>query len=412
MQQNKIVIIGAGLTGLIVAKELKNNGLDVVLLEKLDQPGGRIRTIEKNGWSLDVGFQVLLTAYPYLNKHVPLNRLELQNLDAVATIFYKNRTIAIGDPLRTKGVLLSTIFSNVGTLNDKLLIFKLQRTVKKWSVDEIFEYPNCSTMEYLTNYGFSDNIIQKFFKPFFTGIFLEDKLETSARMFLFVFKMFAEGNTAIPHGGIGSLPQFLVKEYGIKIHYNRPVAALGKGFVVTSDGEKISADLIVDTRPESSADHEELNWNGCHNFYFEHPSPRLIKSPRIGLNANPNKLVNNIFYPSSILVPHSKKGTELLSVTVVNSNRLGKTDLEKAVIKELIEDFQLSNLNLVHYFFIPKAIPVVNPSLNQFTVIEEDGVIKAGDYFMNGSQNAACKAGEYIAAFILDKEKILDGLTK
>jgi hypothetical protein len=407
MQQNKIAIIGAGLTGLIAAKELKAKGKEVVLLEKLNQPGGRVRSVEVAGWKLDVGFQVLLTAYPHLNKHVPLHRLELQYLDAGATIFHKNSATAIGDPTRTKGVLLSTIFSNIGSVKDKLLIFKLQRTVKKWSLEHIFQYPNGTTIEYLRQYGFSDNIIQKFFRPFFTGIFLEDQLETSVRMFLFVFKMFAEGNAAIPKEGMSALPEFLVKEHSLNVMYNTDVTQIGEGYVLTANGEKIEADLIVDTRPLVNELPQDLTWNGCQNLYFEHPSPRRIKSARIGLNANPKSLVNNIFYPSSISVPSSKQGMELLSVTVVNSQRLGKSELARRVVAELEDQFQIKELKEVHAFFIPIGVPSLKSPKDDFVIVEEHGVIKAGDYAMNGSQNAACKAGELIASFILDKEQVV-----
>ena len=40
-----------------------------------------------------------------------------------------------------------------------------------------------------------------------TGIFLENELKTSSRMFEFVFKMFSEGDTAIPGRGMGMIPK-------------------------------------------------------------------------------------------------------------------------------------------------------------------------------------------------------------
>ena len=45
-----IIIIGAGATGLMAAKELSEKGRRSVILEAMDKPGGRIRTIRDAGF--------------------------------------------------------------------------------------------------------------------------------------------------------------------------------------------------------------------------------------------------------------------------------------------------------------------------------------------------------------------------
>ena len=62
-----IVIVGAGLAGLVCAKELARCGVrDFLLLEAEDEPGGRVRSSRRtaDGFVLDRGFQVLLDSYP------------------------------------------------------------------------------------------------------------------------------------------------------------------------------------------------------------------------------------------------------------------------------------------------------------------------------------------------------------
>ena len=58
-----VIVVGAGVAGLRCALELQSNGLEVIVLEAQDGVGGRIRTDEVDGFRLDRGFQVLLTAY-------------------------------------------------------------------------------------------------------------------------------------------------------------------------------------------------------------------------------------------------------------------------------------------------------------------------------------------------------------
>ena len=55
IQQKHIVIIGAGFAGLSAASVLAKEGHRVTVLEKNDQPGGRARVWEKDGFRFDMG---------------------------------------------------------------------------------------------------------------------------------------------------------------------------------------------------------------------------------------------------------------------------------------------------------------------------------------------------------------------
>ncbi len=55
MYQNKVIVIGAGFAGLAAATLLAKEGHEVIILEKNDQPGGRARVWEKDGFVFDMG---------------------------------------------------------------------------------------------------------------------------------------------------------------------------------------------------------------------------------------------------------------------------------------------------------------------------------------------------------------------
>ena len=71
------VVIGGGAAGLAACLTLEQGGLSPVLVESSQRLGGRLATAElPDGSPVDVGFQVLLTAYPELQRWVDLSAME------------------------------------------------------------------------------------------------------------------------------------------------------------------------------------------------------------------------------------------------------------------------------------------------------------------------------------------------
>lgn len=77
-QRRRVVIVGAGLAGLSCAVELVVRGIEPLVLEASDGVGGRVRTDLVDGFRLDRGFQVLLTAYPEARQLLDYRALRLR----------------------------------------------------------------------------------------------------------------------------------------------------------------------------------------------------------------------------------------------------------------------------------------------------------------------------------------------
>ena len=96
---------------------------------------------------------------------------------------------------------------------------RLNFTIKICFIDFIylkikldFKYnANTTVSTYFSKIGFSEKFIRLFLRPFFSGVFLENKLYTKMNKFHEVFKSFTDGNVFIPSDGINSLAQQIAK---------------------------------------------------------------------------------------------------------------------------------------------------------------------------------------------------------
>ena len=403
-----IHIIGGGISGLIAARVLEEHGLSATIIEATDRLGGRVKTDVVDGYSLDHGFQVLLTAYPAAKKYLDFDALELQEFLPGSAIFKNGKQKIIGDPLRNLSLLIPTLFSGIGTVNDKLKILALNRRLKKKSIQNIFAEKEQTTLAYLENIGFSETIITDFFIPFFSGIFLENKLDTSSRMFEFVYKMFGEGNAALPKDGIQAIPkQLFEKLKSTTIIFNTKVKSVENGSIILESGETLKSNFtIIATQASglvSNLKNQATLWKSCDTLYFE-VAKREIKKPLIGLIAAHNALINNIFYHTS-LQTSATATKELLSVTVIDRQKLTNKQLVTEVQKELKELCNIDSCTFIKQYNIPMALPNLQdiqyemlPSETRLT----ETIFLAGDTQLNGSLNAAMIAGERAALEVIN----------
>src|SRR5271166_910876 len=95
-----ILIVGAGLAGLCCARRLAEAGVSVQIIEASDGIGGRVRTDEVEGFLLDRGFQVLLTAYPEAKKILDYEQLDLREFEPGAIVRRDGGFHTISDPIR------------------------------------------------------------------------------------------------------------------------------------------------------------------------------------------------------------------------------------------------------------------------------------------------------------------------
>lgn len=406
MEGKEIYIIGAGVSGLIAAYELEQAGYAPIILEKSASVGGRVKTVDIDGIPLDIGFQVLLDGYPMVQKYLDTSSLRLRKLVPGALIYHGGKSYLIGDPLRQFNLLLPVLFAKVGSFKDKRLILRLNKVLKKKSVENIFETPEQSTKAYLKAFGFSDVIIERFFRPFFTGIFLETELKTSSRMFEFVYKMFGEGYATIPTGGIGAVAEQLKKKLKkTEFRFHTAVQRIDAQTIYFSDEDTLDhkgAIIATDAAPLiPNLSGDSTKWKSCYCFYFAVDRTN-IPPETIALVADEGHYSNNLY------AFRDKKSKQLiLSVTVVKTFDGSQEVLAEIVLNEIQKLTNCKKCEFVHAFHIPKALPDLNDLRTEVEPSSTEimpNVYIAGDQSLNGSLNAAMYAGQSAAKGLIRRE--------
>ena len=319
----EFLVIGAGLAGLTAAKVLSQSGREVLLLEKSDGVGGRVRTDQYKDFLLDRGFQVLLTAYPELPKHLNLSLLRLHSFESGATIFSDGHFSKVGDPFRNVSSIMSTAFTKTIGMQDKIKLLKLRNSLIGRKKIYFQQKDDKRILETFEELGFTSKAINSFFKPLVGGIQLDPSLSGSTRLCFLVLKMLFIGDAAIPSRGMGAISEQLSKQINeSSIRLTSPVDKVeGKKVILESGESFLPSNLIIATEGPATAKllgQESPLSRSVSCIYFSAPqAPSSSKA--ILLNGEKNGPALNVAIMSNISPSYSKNGKALIAVAIPNT---------------------------------------------------------------------------------------------
>jgi len=401
-----IGIVGAGMAGLAAANLLIDRGHDVTIFEASDGVGGRVRTDHVDGYLLDRGFQILLSAYPVAERVFDYDQLDLRRFQAGSFVQLDSGRVLVGDPLRRPVDLLDTVRAPVGTAIDKARLLDWRRKVVAGSVDDVWARPECTTNTRFRDLKFSDGFIEQFLTPLFSGITLDPKLEVTSRFTEFVFRMLSLGYGAVPLEGMGALgAQLAAKLPQGSVRLNSPVTGVTKRSITTQGGETHEVDGVIVASDMSAAseltDTPDLGWNSVTTYWFSANSAPFSE-PLLFLNGTGEGPINNVAVMSNVSPRYAPPGKHLVAASHPG---VSIAEADETVVRRQLRSWfggaaetwtLLRRDDIVHAQprHLPgEAVPAVGAL--------DSGVFVAGDHRHNPSINGALQSGRAAARSVI-----------
>jgi protoporphyrinogen oxidase len=396
----EVAIIGAGLAGLSCALELQRNKIDFQIFESSDGVGGRVRSDVIDGFILDRGFQLYNPSYAEGKRLLDYKSLDLKSFTPGIAIRDGKRLRLIVDPFRSKDYrfrfikdLPGNLFSHLG-----LLGYFLKYLIT--SDAQITTTKDVSANESLTKSGIRGSLLEKLFRPFLQGVFLESDLSTSRKFLDVVLKTFLLGIPSVPAKGMQEIPNQLASKIpSEKISLNTRILKIDGNKIFTQDEEIQASKIVVATDPSTAISWLNLEPKKMHTvttWYFKGDQQvnSIVKGkPILFVDAQKSGPLTNAVVITNAAASYAPEGQVLVSASAISPYQ--NADLE-SVKKHLAHLFGVNTQNweLIKEYKIKEALPAMIPpySLISSNQISED-LFVAGDHRATSSIQGAMLSG-------------------
>lgn len=332
-----VVVVGAGVAGLACAYDLRAAGLNVRVLEAADRVGGRMRTDRVEGCVVDRGFQVFNTSYPQVRRRLRLRGLRLRPFTPGFLVHTGRRPLRFADPTRAPGPALRGLAGGLAGPRDLAALAALTAWDGLAPARLVARRRDTSTRRALSAAGFTGGFVERFFRPFLSGVFLEEDLETSGRFFHLVWRSMVRGTICLPADGIEAVPALLARALpSDALGLEQPVTALtDDGVLVAGERTVAARAVVVAAGPATAArllpDLAVPPYRTVTTYY--HVAPRSpLREPTLLTDVR-RRFVNSCVL-SELHPHHAPRGHALVATSVLGGDAPGR---ERAVREALAE---------------------------------------------------------------------------
>ncbi|MEU6982154.1 NAD(P)/FAD-dependent oxidoreductase [Streptomyces sp. NPDC046324] len=399
-----VVVVGAGAAGLACAADLVGAGVRVRVLESDDTVGGRMRTDRIAGFTADRGFQVFNTSYPQVKRRLNLRMLRLRPLTPGVLVHTDDGPRRFTDPTRRLRESRDLLPGRLASARDLAALGVLSARDTLLPASRLRTRPDATTLRALSDAGLSSELVETLLRPFLSGVFLEDDLETSARFFHLVWRSMARGTLCLPADGIGAVPAQLASGLpaGV-VRTGSPVASLTTDGVASADGGELKARAVVVATGQSAAGRLLPGLDvppGRTVTTFYHAAERSpLAEPTLVVDARRRFL-------NTCVVTEAQRGWSADGRALVSTSVLGSPGpAEEEAVREALGEVYGTDTaawEAVHRVTVHDALPVMLPPLElSRTTRLAPGRYVCGDHRATGSLQGALASGARAAREVL-----------
>ena len=386
-----VIIIGAGLSGLVSAIQCQSHGLSTLLVDAHSEPGGRIRSDRISGAICDHGFQVFLPSYPIasdLFSSLPINWCYYPRMASILTSspswfgmaspFYSTRLFGPKCQPSVRDYIQLAIDCCRGGWSKP-----------QWSLPLDLD-------SHIDNH-YSPAFAKAFLKPFFRSVFLDPSLRVSTALFSFYLYLFLRGGAAIPSGGMGQITSALANQLtDHTLQLNQPVRQLihsqDHWSITTSSHSLTAAHVIVATDHYQAS--QLCDWIkppkrslpvSTHFFLSDTAVPTLGPLTLIPSNDT----CHHIACPTLIAPEYTESNHHLYMVTT-----LGQSSVPQAAVIQHLRDLNCHGVDdwqWIHHIAIERSLPTIDDC--DTAVSPYPNLTLAGDWTSMPSIEGACRSG-------------------
>jgi phytoene dehydrogenase-like protein len=409
-----VLIIGAGLAGLCCGRRLAECAVSFRILEASDGVGGRVRTDLVDGFRLDRGLQVYLTAFPEGRRVLDLDALDLRPFARAVLVWFDGKFHRLADPRSEPLAALKSLFNSVVPFRDQFRLVRLLWAIDRGSPEQQIAKDERLTLDLLRwNGRFSPAAVDRLFRPVFGGICLERQLGTSSRFFRFLCRALAEGPAAVPALGMQAIPNQIASRLPpAAVRLGARVSRLGDREVVLEGGEVIRARAVVVATEGPAAAKligDELpdpGSRGTVTLYYAAERPPVSEAI-VMIDGEGQGPVNHAAVVSNASPRYAPAGRSLVAASVVGIPAEGDAELDRRARLQLSGWFGGAALGwrLLRVYRIPHALPDQTAGrLDPWRrpVRLWPGLYVCGDHRDNGSIEGAMTSGFRAAQAVME----------
>jgi phytoene dehydrogenase-like protein len=411
-EDTDVVVVGAGLAGLAAARRLTAHGFAVRVLEAGASIGGRVRSERVDGFTVDVGFQLLNPAYPEVPRVLDVGRLRLQSFPPQIAVAAGRRIQVLADPLRRPGragaSARAVALGGVGGPGELLAFARWALACRSRPVDRLTAGPDRPWGEALTDRGIDGRLRTRVLEPFLAGVLGEDDGSSSFHLAQLFVRSFTRGLPAVPWAGMQAVPDQLAETVP-DIRTGEAVERLeGTGGAVTvrsaTGGTTRARAVVVAADPGTATallDLPDVRVNPLTTFWHVAPDAPT-GSAALHVDGERRGPVVNSVVISNAAAGYSPDHRALIATTVLGT--AGDDAAERTVLAQLERIYGASTRDwqLLRTHVLPSALTAAPPPLVQRRPVRlSAGRYVAGDHRDTPSIQGALVSGRRAADAVL-----------